>query len=161
MLGDAVGRANRTLLVPEVASFESYITSRRYPRRLSAIVLGACCVLTAWLACVGLYGLMSYATARRLHEFGVCIALGAQRPRILWMALRGGMTYAAVGMASGLFLGGAALVFMKRLVGEMPTLGAGAMLVVGCLLLLVIALASLGPTRLIASVDASRLLRQS
>ncbi len=161
MLRDAVGRANSTLVIQEAASFESFIASRRYPRRLSAIVLGTCCLLTAWLACAGLYSLMSYATARRVREFGICMALGAQRSRILRMALRGGMTYAAVGIFAGLLLGAAALVLMGRLVGEMPTLGAGTLLVLGVLLFSVLALASVGPAQVIASVDASRLLRQS
>ena len=56
-------------------------------------------VLALVMACVGLYGTMSYNVARRTGEIGIRMALGAQRGRVLWMVLREVVLLAAVGLA--------------------------------------------------------------
>lgn len=160
-LRNSVVSANNRLIVQEAASVESIVASRRYPRRLSALVLGTCCLLTSWLACAGLYSLMSYATARRVWEFGICMALGAERSRIRRMALRGGLTYAAIGIVPGIGLGGEALLLIGRLIGQIPPLTAGPLLALAALLCAVLTLASLGPVRIVASIDPSRLFRET
>src|SRR5262249_25583594 len=65
-------------------------------------------VLAALLACLGIYGVMSYGIARRINEFGIRMALGAQRRHVLWTVLRETLLLAAVGGAIGL---GAAIAF--------------------------------------------------
>jgi ABC-type antimicrobial peptide transport system permease subunit len=54
------------------------------------------------LACVGLYGIMSYSVVRRTSEIGIRMALGAERGRIFQMVLREGMALVVVGIALGL-----------------------------------------------------------
>jgi len=54
------------------------------------------------LACVGLYGIMSYTVAARTREFGVRIALGARREDVLRLVLREGMLLVACGLALGI-----------------------------------------------------------
>jgi predicted permease len=56
------------------------------------------------IACVGLYGSISYAVARRTRELGIRMALGAERGAIVWMVLRQALILAAVGLAIGLFV---------------------------------------------------------
>jgi ABC-type antimicrobial peptide transport system permease subunit len=51
------------------------------------------------IACVGLYGTMSYSCARRTGQIGIRIALGAQCRAIVWMLLREVAVLAAVGLA--------------------------------------------------------------
>ena len=60
--------------------------------------------LAALLVCIGLYGLMSYAVARRTNEFGVRFALGAERQHVLWIVLRETLGLVAAGIALGLAL---------------------------------------------------------
>jgi predicted permease len=75
--------------------------------------LGACfAVLALLIACVGLYGAMAYTVARRTGEIGIRMALGAQRPGILWMVLR----QVLVLTAAGLLIGYAAARFTAQLV---------------------------------------------
>jgi len=64
--------------------------------------LGSCfAVLALLIACVGLYGAMAYTVARRTGEIGIRMALGAQRPRIIWMVLREVLALTAGGLLVG------------------------------------------------------------
>ncbi len=59
-------------------------------------------VLALLLAAVGLYGVMSYLTARRTTEVGVRMALGASRWSVIQMVFRESFTMAAVGLVVGI-----------------------------------------------------------
>jgi predicted permease len=59
-------------------------------------------VLALLIACVGLYGTMSYNVARQVGEIGIRMALGAQRGTVVWMILRRVLLLAAVGLAISL-----------------------------------------------------------
>jgi predicted permease len=61
-------------------------------------------IIAALLACVGIYGVMSYGTARRTSEFGVRMAMGADRTDVLWMVLREALWVASLGVAIGIGL---------------------------------------------------------
>jgi predicted permease len=61
-------------------------------------------MLALALACLGLYGVMSYTVARRTGELGVRVALGASRSAVLWLVLRQSLVMASVGLAAGLLL---------------------------------------------------------
>ncbi len=64
-----------------------------------SIAFGA---LALALACVGLYGLMAHAVARRTREFGIRLALGAPPRGVLTMVLGEGMRLVAVGLIVGI-----------------------------------------------------------
>jgi predicted permease len=73
-----------------------------YQEKLVSTLSGFFGVLALVLACIGLYGTMAYAIARRINEIGVRMALGAQRSQVLQMVLREALMLAVIGVAIGL-----------------------------------------------------------
>ncbi|HKW88915.1 MAG TPA: ABC transporter permease [Candidatus Acidoferrales bacterium] len=78
------------------------VVSRSFAaRRLSMILLGIFAALALALACVGIYGVISYLVGQRTHEIGVRIALGAQRQDVLRLMLGHGAKMALTGVVIG------------------------------------------------------------
>ena len=69
--------------------------------RMIAELCGAFGVLAVLLVCIGLYGIMAYATSGRTNEIGIRITLGAQRSGILWLILRESLLLVLIGAAIG------------------------------------------------------------
>jgi putative ABC transport system permease protein len=70
--------------------------------RFRTLLLGLFAGVAMLLAAVGIYSVMSYSVAQRSHEFGIRMALGAQRSDLLKMVLRDGLALTIAGMAVGL-----------------------------------------------------------
>jgi putative ABC transport system permease protein len=99
------------------------------------------------LAGVGIYGVMAFGVAQRTHEFGIRMALGAQRSQVVRMVLRDGAIVAIIGACIGLggaYLVGRAMQSTLYGVGAMDGFAVGGttvlLLVVACLACLVPAL---------------------
>ncbi len=124
------------IVVETVGSLEENVAGNLSDERLIARLSTVFGALALLLAAVGLYGVISYATARRTGEIGVRMALGADGRQILWMVLRETLLLALAGAALGL----PAVLACSRLVAsrlyglsahDLPTiLAAAAILVV-------------------------------
>ena len=80
-------------------------------RRYTLILVSAFTAVGLLLAAVGVYGVISYATSQRAREFGIRIALGATRGRVISYVLRGSAVLTALGSLIGIF----GAVFLSRL----------------------------------------------
>ncbi len=87
-------------------SLEEWITSQREwaPQHLIAMLFGAFAVLALVLAAVGLYSVVSYSVAQRTNEFGIRMALGAQRSDVLRMVLLSTTFSVGSGIVGGVVL---------------------------------------------------------
>ena len=76
-----------------------------FASRMSALSLGVLGVMGAMLAATGIFGMAAYSVSKRLREFGIRIAVGAQRKEVLQAALGRAFKVLAFGSAAGLLLG--------------------------------------------------------
>jgi len=131
------------------------------PPRLTATLLASFGVLALVITATGLAGVIAFSVNQRTQEFGIRMALGAARGRVLGMVLRQGLQLVLVGLALGL---AGALVLTRvletLLFGIEPT-DLPTFAVVSLVLLAVAALACFVPARRAATVDPIVALRIS
>jgi predicted permease len=123
--------------------------------KLSAVFGG----LALLLACVGLYGVMSYTVAGRTREIGIRMALGAGRGDVLQLVLREGMLLVAVGLAMGIPLSLASSGLLHSFLFGLKDTDPLSMLAVIFLLATVAAIAGMIPARRAAKVEPMEALR--
>jgi predicted permease len=99
---EVVGQVNADLPLFNVTTQSQQIDRLLFQERLVARLAGFFGVLALVLACIGLYGLLSYEVSRRTREIGIRMALGAQPERVLQLVLRQGIALALVGAAVGI-----------------------------------------------------------
>jgi predicted permease len=100
----AVAEVDYRLPIVEVIPLSEQIARNLTQERLITRVTTMFGLLALGLACLGLYGVMSYAVQRRTSEIGVRLALGSTRPAILWLILKETLLVVSAGAAFGLIL---------------------------------------------------------
>ncbi len=85
----AVAAIDPTLPVSDIRTQQQLIERATAPERTFAMLGSFFSGVAMLLACIGIYGVLAYAVARRTGEFGIRLALGATRGRIRWLVLRG------------------------------------------------------------------------
>lgn len=148
------------LLVTDISTLDERVGRQLEQERAVAALTSAFGSLALLLACVGLYGTLAYAVARRTHEIGVRLALGAERGAILGMVMGDALRLVAVGVAVGLPLALLSTYGIRSLLyATAPTDfwtwagGLGVLVAVG-------ALAALAPAWRAVRVDPLLVLRQ-
>ncbi len=87
-----------------VGPLEDLVDSKRQSWKVGATLFVSFGMLALIVAGVGLYSVIGYTVAQRMHELGVRIALGAQSRDIVTLVVAHGMSFAVVGVAVGLVL---------------------------------------------------------
>jgi putative ABC transport system permease protein len=142
-----------------VRPLQDAVDDQRRSWRLGATLFTVFGSLAAVVAAVGLYGVMAYGVAQRMHELGVRIALGARSGHIVRMVMLRGVAYAAASVGIGLLLAAFASRWVEPLLyraSPRDPLTYGA---VGGLMLVVGVVAGLGPSMRAVRADPNWALR--
>ena len=97
----AVAEVDSREVVYNVQTMQEVVSNSFAARRLSMILLSVFAALALVLACVGIYGVISYLVGRRTHEIGVRMAIGAQSRDVLCLVIAHGLKMALLGVAIG------------------------------------------------------------
>jgi predicted permease len=132
----AIQEVDRTQAVSAVKTMEQYVDDAVARPRLYAVLVASFAIMAVTLALLGVYGLLAFVAARRTHEVGIRMALGAGRDAVLRLVLR----HAVLPVSVGLVMGLAAAVGLRGLVstllfgvgpGDPLTYAAAAVLLLG------------------------------
>jgi putative ABC transport system permease protein len=140
------------LLAADVGTLDDRLAAQLAPRQLTMSLLTAFAGIALLLAALGIYGVVSFSVAQRTRELAVRAALGAERRELLMLVLRAGMGSAATGIAVGLV----GAVVLSRVLAAMlvdlspldPLTYLGAVVMLGAVALLAIAVPAVRATRL-------------
>ena len=146
-------------LAPRFQTFRDIFSASLATRRFNLTLVGVFAATALLLAVAGIYGVMAYSVARRTHELGVRMALGAGAPHVLRLVLTQGMLTTLIGLAIGI---AGALVLTRAMQSLLfgvsatdPLTLAGVVLLLGSAALL----ASYVPARRATKVDPLVALR--
>ena len=147
--------------IADVRTMDQWVMRSLETRRTPMLLLAIFGVVALLLSAIGIYGVLAFAVAQRVREFGIRQALGADQRAILSLVLRQGLLTTAIGIVLGL-IGAFALtgLMSQQLFGvdahDLPTYAA-----VTGLLLGVVLLACYIPARRATLVDPMEALREA
>jgi ABC-type antimicrobial peptide transport system permease subunit len=142
------------------STLDQQVASALIQERLLSVTAGAFGVLALVLACIGVYGLLSFSVVRRTREFGIRLAIGARRRQVVGLVL--GEISALLGMAliAGLILVVVLGRFVESLLFEVRPTDPAAIAAAVLLLVLVAMVAAYLPARRASRTDVTHALRQ-
>jgi predicted permease len=156
---DAIHRVDLDQAVSDVRTMETVFSDSVASPRFEAILLGVFATLAISLAIIGIYGVVSYSVTQRTNEIGIRVALGAGSADIARMVLREALTLAAIALLVGFAASLALSRVLESLLFEVKPTDPFTLASVGCIILLVSALAALLPARRATRVEPTVALR--
>ena len=160
-LRQIVQNLDRNMPVFDVRTMRSLYESRAVatPQIITKTVAGLG-LMGLILAVIGLYGVISYSVGKRSREFGIRMAMGADRSKVQQMVLKQSLTLGISGLLVGLLAG----IFASRAITSLMLFSFGVSVLpfflVSLLLLLTVALAGYAPARRASLIDPMRALRE-
>jgi predicted permease len=155
-----ITQTNRNLPIDDVVSLSDHIGRSLVPQKLVARLATFFGLLAVLLACVGLYGVMSYGVARRTNEIGIRMALGARGVSVLWLVLREALVLVVIGLTIGLVAASLVTKTAASLLYELKPNDPLTIALATTLLAVVAVLAGYFPARRASRVDPMVALRE-
>jgi putative ABC transport system permease protein len=143
-----------------VTTMQAHLAEHLVTERFSAFLMGTLAAAGLLLAALGLYGVMSYATAQRTGEIGLRMALGARPRDVFGLVIRQGMALTMTGAAIGLLAAFGLTRLMTNLLFGVSPADPLTFIGVAALLTCVALLACYAPARRATKVDPMVALRR-
>lgn len=152
-------KVDPTVPIPSVKGLDEQLSDSVATDRFQTMLLASFGAVALLLALLGVYGVLGYSVSLRRQEFGIRIALGSDKGRLIALVLRQAVWPVAAGAGVGLVLAFVAVRWVKSLLYETPA--ADPLAIAGTLLLLggVAAVAAILPARRASRVDPVEVLR--
>jgi predicted permease len=147
------------LTITNLRAYDAQVADNFNQERLIAQLSTLFGVLALILACIGLYGVMSYYVARRTGEIGIRMALGATRSSVVLMILRVEVWQILIGLALGIPASLYAGYLMKSLLYDVGSYDPIALAGAPLMLVLCAAAAAIIPARRAATIEPMQALR--
>ncbi|MBY0497692.1 MAG: ABC transporter permease [Cyanobacteria bacterium] len=146
--------------IDAIAPMEQLEASARAQQRFYAVMLGVFAAVSAMLAAIGVYGMLTYAVSQRTKEIGVRMALGARANQVLTLFMRRGLVLTAAGVGLGLSAAAVGARSIESMLFGITPLDAPTFGAVAIGFALVAAVASYFPARYATRVDPIVTLRE-
>lgn len=146
-------------IVGRVTTVENHVEELGAARRFQTWLIVVFAGLGLALSAIGIYGVMHYAVAQRIHEMGIRIALGARISNVLWLVIGEGLRLVLIGVAAGLLVAVQLTGVMARLLFEVSSTDPAIFAMVPVVLAMVALLACYLPARRASKVDPIVALR--
>ena len=156
---EAVRSIDPKLPVADASPLTQVVSESLWGYRLIARLSSMFGLLALGLACVGLYGVLSYTVARRTAELGIRLALGASRRTVLWLVLYQVLALITAGLLGGLMLSLLSVRAIGSLLFGLSPYDPATMLGAATVLIIVAVAAGLKPAWRAAHVDPMEALR--
>lgn len=156
---DIVHQAEPRVPVTDVRTQAGALDAAIAPEVMFAQLCTAFAILALVIACVGLYGTMSYNVARRTNEIGIRMALGARRGAVIWMVLRHVLMLVILGLIVGLPLALMTSKFLESFLFDMKPNDPVAVSLAVLMLIMAALLAGYAPARRASHIDPMIALR--
>jgi macrolide transport system ATP-binding/permease protein len=156
---EIVRRADSTVPVSEIKTQVADIDQTISQQIAFAKLCVGFAILALTIACIGLYGTVSYNVARRTGEIGIRMALGAHRGKVIRMVLREISLLAAAGLAAGMVVALAASKFVESFLYGIKRNDPASLLAAAAILLGAAFLGAYAPARRASRIDPMVALR--
>jgi putative ABC transport system permease protein len=144
---------------PELKTMRQIVSDSVTERRFDTLLVSVFGGISLLLACLGVYGVVSYSVARRTHEMGVRMALGSQPNQVRRLVLGQGMRPVVFGLVAGLLGAAAVTRLLQSMLFEIGPLDPTTFVAVPAVLLLAALAACYFPARRAAHVNPVVALR--
>ncbi|MBS1872177.1 MAG: ABC transporter permease [Acidobacteria bacterium] len=155
----AIWTVDRNQAIENIQPFDRVLSKSVATPRFRLVLLGLFAGLALAVAVVGIYGVVAYAVSERTPEFGVRMALGANRASILRIVLGEALLLASIGIVLGLAIARATTKVLSAFLFSTSATDARTFTVVAAIMLAVALAASYIPARRATRVDPLAALR--
>jgi predicted permease len=156
---DQIRDLGSDILVTNVVTLNEQVNQSLLRERLVSSLSSLFGLLALLLACIGLYGVISYTVARRTSEIGIRLALGATPAGMLWMVLKESAAMVLTGIAIGVPASFAVSRLISKLFFGVSPVDPLTILCAAVLMMTVASLAAVLPARRASRVDPLVALR--